>query len=88
MYSLRHRRVHAQTDKTKTFSGSALRDFAILAGRGLRSEHTEVNGVNITSIYLAEHERVGKRALAIAANALRVFTSMLWTIAFQIDQLR
>jgi len=65
-----------KTEKTgQTFTGSALRDFAILAGRGLKSEHTEVQGVNVRSIYMAEHERVGKRALTVAANALRVFTT-------------
>src|SRR6185369_4573564 len=62
-----------RNEKTgQTFTASALRDFAILAGRGLKSEHTEVQGVNIRSIYLAEHERVGKRALTVAANSLRV----------------
>src|SRR3954454_13544686 len=49
-----------RNDKTgQTFTASALRDFAILAGRGLKSEHTEVQGVNIRSIYLADHERIG-----------------------------
>ena len=65
-----------KSDKeSRTFAGESLREFAILIGRGLRSDHTEVAGVKITSIYLAEHERVGKRALTIAANALRVFSS-------------
>lgn len=59
-----------------TFKGAALRDFAILAGRGLHSEQTEVQGVTVRSIYLAEHERVGKKALAVAANSLRIFTSL------------
>ncbi len=59
----------------QTFTASSLRDFAVLAGRGLRSEHTEVQGINVRSIYFAEHERVGKRALTVAANAVRVFTS-------------
>src|SRR5688500_503041 len=72
-----------RTDKGQTFTASALRDFAILAGRGLRSEHTEVNGVNVRSIYLAEHERVGKRALVIAANSLRVFTSLFGPLPFK-----
>lgn len=71
-------------DKTgQTFAGSALRDFAILAGRGLRSEHTEVNGINVRSIYFAEHERVGRRALAVAANAVRVFTSTFGELPFK-----
>jgi peptidase M1-like protein len=65
-----------KTEKTgQTFTGSGLRDFAILAGRGLKSEHTEIQGVNVRSIYMADHERVGKRALTVAANSLRVFTS-------------
>ncbi|HEX6718711.1 MAG TPA: M1 family aminopeptidase [Pyrinomonadaceae bacterium] len=68
--------METKSDKPgQTFTGSALRDFAILAGRGLKSEHTEVQGVNVRSIYMAEHERVGKRALTVAANSLRVFTS-------------
>ena len=67
----------------QTFTGNALRDFAILAGRGLRSEHTEVNGINVRSIYLAEHERVGKRALSVAANAVRVFTTTFGELPFK-----
>jgi len=67
----------------QTFAASALRDFAILTGRGLRSEHTEVNGVNVRSIYLAEHERVGKRALTVAANAVRVFTATFGELPFK-----
>lgn len=73
----------SKTEKGQTFTASAVRDFAILAGRGLRSEHTEVNGVNVRSIYLAEHERVGKRALVVASNALRVFTSLFGPLPFK-----
>ncbi|HEX6650129.1 MAG TPA: M1 family aminopeptidase [Pyrinomonadaceae bacterium] len=72
-----------KTEKGQTFTASASRDFAILAGRGLRNEHTEVNGVNVRSIYLAEHEKVGKRALVVAANALRVFTSLFGPLPFK-----
>jgi hypothetical protein len=73
-----------RNEKTgQTFTGSALRDFAILAGRGMKSEHTEVNGINVRSIYLAEHERIGKRALTIAANSLRVFTSLFGPLPFK-----
>ena len=67
----------------QTFAAEALRDFAILAGRGLRSEHTEVQGINVRSIYLAEHERVGKRALQVAANAIRVFNSTFGKLPFK-----
>jgi hypothetical protein len=73
-----------RNEKTgQTFTASSLRDFAILAGRGLKSEHTEVQGVNIRSIYLAEHERIGKRALTVAANSLRVFTSLFGPLPFK-----
>jgi hypothetical protein len=68
---------------SQTFSATALRDFAILAGRGLKSEHTEVQGVTIRSIYFAEHERVGRRALAVAANSVRVFTSVFGVLPFK-----
>jgi aminopeptidase N len=67
----------------QTFSASALRDFAILAGRGLRSEQTESQGVTVRSIYLAEHEHVGRRALTVAANSLRVFTSIFGPLPFK-----
>jgi len=69
--------------ENKSFSGTALRDFSILAGRGLRSEQMESQGVTVRSIYLADHERVGKRALSIAANALRVFTSAFGPLPFK-----
>jgi hypothetical protein len=67
----------------QTFTASSLRDFAILAGRGLKSEHTEVEGINVRSIYLAEHDRVGKRALTVAANSLRVFTALFGPLPFK-----
>src|SRR6476659_4150386 len=66
-----------------TFTASTLRDFAILVGRGLRSEQVEAEGVTLRSIYLVEHERVGKRALTVAANSLRVFTSIFGPLPFK-----
>jgi hypothetical protein len=68
---------------TQTFAANSLRDFAILAGRNLRSEQTESQGITIRSIYLAEHERVGRRALTVAANALRVFTAAFGPLPFK-----
>ena len=67
----------------RTFTATAVRDFAILAGRGLRSEEIAVQGINVRSIFLAEHERVGKRALTVAAGALRVFTSVFGPLPFK-----
>ena len=73
-----------RNEKTgQSFTADSLRDFAILVGRGLKSEHTEVQGVNIRSIYMADHERVGKRALVVATNSLRVFTSLFGPLPFK-----
>ncbi len=67
----------------QVFTANSLRDFAILAGRGLRSEQTESQGITIRSIYLAEHERVGKRALTVAANSVRVCTNTYGPLPFK-----
>jgi hypothetical protein len=74
----------SQSNKdTQVFTGKALRDFVILAGRGLRSEQVESEGITVRSIYLAEHERVGRRALTVAANSLRVFTTNFGPLPFK-----
>ncbi|HEY6121215.1 MAG TPA: M1 family aminopeptidase [Pyrinomonadaceae bacterium] len=70
-------------NESRTFSASGLRDFAILLGRGVRSEQTEVDGTIITSIFLPEHERVGKRVLAIAGTALRTFNAAFGKLPFK-----
>jgi hypothetical protein len=57
------------------FTGKGLRDFAILAGRQLHSEQKEIGGVTLQSVFLPEHERIGKRVLANAGEALRIFRS-------------
>jgi len=59
------------------FSGKGLRDFAILASPNLRFDQTEVSDVTLRSIFLPEHERLGKRVLANAGEALRIFQSRL-----------
>ncbi|HBB88484.1 MAG TPA: hypothetical protein DC047_12800 [Blastocatellia bacterium] len=58
-----------------SFSGKALRDFAILASPNLRFEQQPVGDVTLRSIFLPEHERIGKRVLANAGDALRIFRS-------------
>lgn len=67
----------------KIFSGSALRDFAILAGRGLRAEQTTIGQTTLRSVFLSEHERVGKQVLAVAAAALRVFSSRFGPLPYK-----
>src|SRR6185503_18511041 len=68
---------------TKSFSGSALRDFAIVAGRSLRAEETTVGQTTVRSLFLAEHERVGKQVLATSAAALRVFAARFGPLPYK-----
>jgi hypothetical protein len=57
------------------FAGENLRSFALVAGRTLRAEARSVGGVRVLSVYAAEHERTGRRMLAVAADAVRTFTA-------------
>jgi hypothetical protein len=64
----------AQTG-ARTFAGENLRNFAILAGRGLQSGERNVGGMRVRSVWTAEHEKIGRRVLDTAAEAVRVFTA-------------
>jgi hypothetical protein len=57
------------------FAGENLRNFAIIAGRGLASAERNVGGVRVRSVWTAEHEKIGRRVLDAAAEAVRVFTA-------------
>ncbi|MDX6270462.1 MAG: hypothetical protein QOD28_1685 [Acidobacteriota bacterium] len=71
--------VGTGVDATKTgarsFAGENLRNFAILAGRGLQSGERTVGGVRVRSVWTMEHEKIGRRVLDTAAEAVRVFTA-------------
>jgi hypothetical protein len=69
--------------KPAVFAAPALRDFAIIAGRNLRSEQTQVAGISVRSIFIPEHERVGKRVLSMAQDAVRIFTSKFGPLPFK-----
>jgi hypothetical protein len=58
----------------REFKGENLRDFALVGGRSLRSLERTVNDVTVRSIFAAEHETIGKRVLASASDAVRVYT--------------
>ncbi len=58
----------------KTFTAEKLRDFAIVAGRTLRSEQREVGDTTIRSVFVPEHATVGRRVLAMAESAVKIFT--------------
>ena len=72
-----------ESETTKVFSSPALRDFAIVAGRTLRSEQTQVGEITLRSIYLPEHERVGKRVLVMAEDALKIFRAKFGPLPFK-----
>jgi hypothetical protein len=68
---------------TVVFSAPALRDFAIIAGRDLRSEQTVVGKTTLRSIFIPEHERIGKRVLRMAEDSLRIFSSRFGPLPFK-----
>jgi len=57
------------------FVADNLRDFAIVAGRNLRVEVTQVDEVTVRSIFRSDHEVVGRNVLKIAAAALRIYAN-------------
>ncbi len=75
--------VAAQTATQKdeltstTFAADNLRDFAIVAGRDLRSEQRSVGDVTIRSIFQPEHEVVARRVLNIATDAVGIYSKRL-----------
>lgn len=69
-------RPHGETRRTSTnFSAANLRDFAIVAGRNLRSEQIQIGETTLKSVFVPEHERMGKRVLTMAGDALRIFNA-------------
>jgi peptidase M1-like protein len=58
-----------------TFAGEDLRGFALVAGRTLRAEERESGGVRIRSVFTPEHEKVGRRVLGVAADAVRTYVA-------------
>jgi hypothetical protein len=53
--------------------GSHVRDFVLVGGRDLQRSHVEVGDTRVTSVYRAGDAEAGKRALQMAASALRSF---------------
>jgi hypothetical protein len=62
------------TEGSRVFSAESLRDFAIVAGRTLRSEQKTVGDTTIRSVFVPEHATVGRRVLGMAENAVRIFS--------------
>ena len=64
-----------EKSESTRFVAEHLRDFAIIAGKNLRSESTSTGTVSVRSIFRADHEVIGRRVLKIAGDALRIFES-------------
>jgi Peptidase family M1 domain len=69
--------------EAKTFTGTSLREFALMAGRGLRVEEAVVGNTTLRSIFLPQHETAGKRVLTAGTNALRIFSARFGPLPFR-----
>lgn len=72
----------SDSEISHSFAGAALRDFAIIAGRGLRVEQRVVSGLTVRSIFFPEHERVGHSVLAHAAEAAATYRANFGPLPF------
>jgi hypothetical protein len=72
-----------KTSEATTFAALGLRDFAIIAGRSLRSEQIQVGDTTVRTIFVPEHERIGKRVLTMAEAAVKIFTAKFGPLPFK-----
>ncbi|HKP71832.1 MAG TPA: M1 family aminopeptidase [Pyrinomonadaceae bacterium] len=61
--------------RARSFAGENLRNFAIIAGRTLQSAERVTGATRVRSVWAAEHEKIGRRVLDAATEAVRVFTA-------------
>ena len=71
------------SDETVVFAAPTLRDFAIIAGRNLRSEQTQIGDTTLRSVFVPEHERIGKRVLTMAEESLKTFSARFGELPFK-----
>jgi hypothetical protein len=69
--------------RARGFAAEGLRSFALVAGRTLRSAERAVGGVSVRSVYMAEHEKVGRRVLEVAADAARTYAARFGPLPFK-----
>ncbi|HEY9282275.1 MAG TPA: M1 family aminopeptidase, partial [Pyrinomonadaceae bacterium] len=60
---------------SRSFAGSNLRGFAVVAGRSLQSAERVAGGVRVRSVFAREHEKTGRRVLDVAARAVEIFAA-------------
>jgi hypothetical protein len=66
--------THKEKVESYRFAAENLRDFAIIAGRNLKSEERRVGDITVRSLYRAEHEAIAQRVLTMSTNALRIYS--------------
>jgi hypothetical protein len=81
--STAEKEMKSEGEAFKTYTGASLRDFAIVAGRGLRVEEAVVGNTTLRSVFLSHHERAGKRVLTAGTNAFRIFNSRFGSSPFK-----
>ncbi|MBA3242965.1 MAG: hypothetical protein H0T60_17220, partial [Acidobacteria bacterium] len=69
--------------EARHFAGEGLRSFALVAGRALRSAERTVAGIQLRSVYMADHEKVGARVLAVAGDAVNTYVSRFGALPFK-----
>ena len=69
--------------ETHVLAAAALRDFAIIAGPGLRAEQRTAGDITVRSVFVPEHESVGKSVLAHAVEAARIFQKRFGPLPFK-----
>jgi hypothetical protein len=67
----------------RRFTGAKLRDFAITAGRGLRHEERLSGPLRVRSIFMPEHEKIGRRVLEVAAGAARTYSARFGPLPYR-----
>jgi hypothetical protein len=65
--------THKDRTDSHRFVTENLRDFAIIAGRNLKSEERRVGDITVRSLYRLDHEAIARRVLGMATNALRIY---------------
>ncbi|HUE81133.1 MAG TPA: M1 family aminopeptidase [Pyrinomonadaceae bacterium] len=73
----------SRDENVRTFSATALRDLAIIAGRNLQLKQTKVGDLTVRSIFVPEHEKVANQVLTSATEAVRIFTTRFGPLPFE-----
>lgn len=65
------------------FKGDNLRNFAFIAGKGLKVQEKNVGGIRVRSVYKPERESIGLKVLNIASEAVRIYSSRFGPLPYK-----